>query len=251
MKIAVGLFEKVRLLHIYHLLVNEIFTKFPPLDYSIHPGRSLLRLIDRRIDRPPMTQATQEFVLTDETLLEQIVAGDAGALEVLYDRHSQTVYSLILRIVSNQAIAEELLQETFWQVWKKADQFGGNGAVAAWLYRIARNKALDQLRRQKVRPQTMESEPEAVEHLTLPAAYGVEAQMERIWNRQHIRLALDQIPDEQRLCLELAYFEGMSQQQIAEYTRTPLGTIKTRVRIGLNKLERLLRAAGYREEDLG
>ncbi len=197
-----------------------------------------------------MTQATKESLLTDEMLLAHIVTGDSDALEEFYDRHNQTVYSLLLRIVANQAIAEDLLQETFWQVWKKADQFGGNGAAAAWLYRIARNKALDQLRRQKVRPQTVDSEPEALEHLTSPAPYGVEEQIERIWNRQHIRLALDQIPDEQRLCLELAYFEGMSQQQIAEYTMTPLGTIKTRVRMGLNKLERLLRAAGYREEDM-
>lgn len=197
-----------------------------------------------------MTQVSKEPSLTDEMLLARVVTGDSDALEKLYDRHSQTVYSLILRIVSNQAIAEELLQETFWQIWKKSEQFSGGGAAAAWIYRIARNKALDQLRRQKVRPQAVDSDPEALEHLTSPAERGVEAQIERIWHRQHIRLALDQIPDEQRLCLELAYFEGMSQQQIAEYTRTPLGTIKTRVRIGLNKLERLLRAAGYREEDL-
>lgn len=188
---------------------------------------------------------------SDEWLLAQVARQDAHALEALYDRHSRTVYGLLLRIVKNEAIAEELLQETFWQVWSKAEQFSGSGAAAAWIYRIARNKALDQLRRQKARPQPVHTDPDAMEQPGAPAPYGVEQQIERIWNRQHIRLALDQIPDEQRLCLELAYFEGMSQQQIAEQTRTPLGTIKTRVRMGLSKLERLLRAAGYRDEDVG
>lgn len=191
-----------------------------------------------------VSSLSRESSLTDEGLLARILQQDSTALELLYDRHAQTVYSLLLRIVRDQAVAEELLQETFFQVWRKAEQFQGNGAVAAWLYRIARNKALDQLRRQKVRPQVVSDEQDGFDD---PAAPGqnVEQQVDQGWDREHIRQALAQIPEEQRMCLEMAYFEGMSQRQISDYTRTPVGTIKTRIRMGMNKLERLLRAVGY------
>jgi RNA polymerase sigma-70 factor (ECF subfamily) len=186
---------------------------------------------------------------TDEALLLRIVQRDADAFEQLYDRHATAVYSLLLRIVRETATAEELLQETFWQLWQKADQYEGSGAVAAWLYRIARNKALDQLRRQQARPQPAHATTGTLERIEAPRRRGVEEQVNLLLNRQHIQLALEQIPVEQRQCLELAYFEGMSQQQIAEHTQTPLGTIKTRVRMGLSKLEHILRAVGYQGSD--
>jgi RNA polymerase sigma-70 factor, ECF subfamily len=188
-------------------------------------------------------------VLTDEALIERIIARDAQALDALYDRHAQTIYNLILRIVHQSDIADDLLQETFWQLWKKAGEYGGQGAAAAWLYRIARNKSLDQLRRQKARPQpvvTSSEEEETVIWSRLEAPGSeVETVVERRWERQQVRKALQSIPAEQRLCLELAYFEGMSQSQIADYTETPLGTIKTRIRTGMQKLERLLNGSGY------
>ncbi len=162
---------------------------------------------------------------SDEALLEQIAKQDADALEAFYDRHAQTTYNLILRIVRTPAVADELLQESFWQVWQKAGDYNHSGAAAAWLYRIARNKSLDQLRRRKTRPQpilTGSDEEEATLWNTLEAdETGVEQGMEQRWNRQRIRQALDAIPSEQRLCLELAYWEGMSQSQIAEYTEHP------------------------------
>ena len=183
----------------------------------------------------------------DEELLQLIAQRDANALSEIYDRHAQTVYNLIMRIVKEPAIAEDLLQETFWQVWQKAETFSRRGVVAAWLYRIARNKSLDHLRRQKARPvkrnpissQIELNEPPQNVHLT-----SVEIDVQRTLQRQRVQDALASIPPEQRQCLELAYFDGMSQRQIAEYTDTPLGTIKTRVRQGLKKLERILRAVG-------
>src|SRR5919108_3098677 len=92
---------------------------------------------------------------SDEALLQLIAQQDAAALEMLYDRYAQTIYNLIKRIVQDSAIADELLQETFWQVWQACGQgqFRGEGVALAWLCRIARNKSLDQLRRQKARPQ--------------------------------------------------------------------------------------------------
>jgi RNA polymerase sigma-70 factor (ECF subfamily) len=193
---------------------------------------------------------------SDETLLQLIAQQDAAALELLYDRYAQTIYNLINRIVQDPAIADELLQETFWQVWQACgqSQFRGEGAPAAWLCRIARNKSLDQLRRQKVRPRPVEVKPDENEEALWDQFPAPEPEVEQLtarsWDRQYIRQALNRIPSEQRLCLELAYFEGMSQRQIAEYTATPLGTIKTRLRMGLEKLERILRVAGYQAEDI-
>jgi len=189
---------------------------------------------------------------SDEELLQLIAQRDANALSEIYDRHAQTVYNLMVRIVREPAIAEDLLQETFWQVWEKAESFSGSGVAAAWLYRIARNKSLDHLRRKKTRPQPAQKpiseqiglKPQDV-HLT-----SVEIEVERTLQRTRVQDALASIPPEQRQCLELAYFNGMSQRQIAEYTDTPLGTIKTRVRQGLKKLERILRAVGLGQANI-
>ncbi|MFN8456228.1 MAG: sigma-70 family RNA polymerase sigma factor [Anaerolineae bacterium] len=193
---------------------------------------------------------------SDDALLQLIGQRDASALEMLYDRYAQTVYNLIIRIVRDSAIADELLQETFWQVWQACGrgQFRGEGAPLAWLCRIARNKSLDQLRRQKARPQALDPQPEESAQSMWEQFIDTEAEVEavtaRLWDRQYLRQALAAIPLEQRLCLELAYFEGLSQRQIAEQTKTPLGTIKTRLRMGLEKLEYILRRAGYRAEDI-
>jgi RNA polymerase sigma-70 factor (ECF subfamily) len=190
---------------------------------------------------------------TDESLLRLIARRDADALAALYDRHAQTVYNMITRIVREPGTADEVLQDTFWQVWQKAGEFRGGGAAAAWLYRIARNKSLDQLRRLKARPQPLSSDESGEQSVwSTLAATGAEVERitEHTWRRQQVREALTSLPADQRLCLELAYFEGMSQRQIAEHTATPVGTVKTRVRMGLEKLERILRAAGYQPEDI-
>lgn len=189
---------------------------------------------------------------TDETLLRAIAQRDEHAFATLYDRHAQTVYNLIMRIVRDRAIADEVLQDAFWQVWQKAGEFQGTGAAAGWIYRIARNKSLDQLRRQKARPQPMATTLADEEHnafVSIAADANVELMAERALTRQHVRQALNGIPAEQRQCLELAYFEGMTQREIADYISVSVGTVKTRIRLGLEKLERSLRAAGLAAED--
>lgn len=191
---------------------------------------------------------------TDELLLKQVALQDATAYEALYDRHTQAVYSLLLRIVRQPARAEELLQETFWQVWRNAKAYRGEGAALAWLMRIARNRALDELRRQKARPQMVEQRTEGMTQVdaldyaaaqSAPLENAVEITVTRRWNQQQVQRALAEIPVDQRICLELNYFEGLSQREIAEHLALPLGTIKSRMRIGMEKLEYQLRSIGF------
>lgn len=198
------------------------------------------------LDRPVNLPA-----LTDEQLLAQIARQNAEALEILYDRHAQVVYSLLLRILRNQTSAEEVLQDVFWQVWISADSYRGSGSAAAWIYRIARNKALNQLRRLKRSTESGEVEyldalANTREAASVSAGSDIEQTAERNWHAQQVRSALQSLPEEQRICVELAYFDGLSQSQIAELLRLPLGTVKTRLRLGMEKLERLLLAAGLR-----
>lgn len=185
--------------------------------------------------------------LSDEQLVQLVAQRDPDALAVLYDRHASALYGLILRIVREREVADELLQETMWQVWRKAATYRG-GSAGGWIYRIARNRALDQLRRRKARPVAQPTATEQEERglwLHLAARSDVERDVVRGELRDDVRRALDAIPEEQRLCLELAFFEGLSQSQIAERTNTPLGTTKSRIRGGMRHLARLLRGVGY------
>lgn len=185
-----------------------------------------------------------QTTLSDEALLQKISAQDVDAFSQLYDRYSAVVYQLILRIIRERTIADELLQETFWTIWKNADQFQHRGAVAAWLMRIARNKCLDELRRQKARPQPAKlSAPD--NHAILTAkpdqSVKIEESVASSWMQQRLHGALADLPEEQQVCLKLSYFDGMSQREIAEHLGIPLGTVKTRIRLGVEKLEHLLK----------
>ena len=182
---------------------------------------------------------------SDEALLQLVAQRNLAAYDLLYRRHAQVMYNLIVRIVRDTATAEDLLQDVFWQVWENANQYRGSGAALAWMMRVARNRALDQLRRQRVRPPTVSDNAEEVE--MVPAAISTEETVEMQMRRAQVQRALESIPEDQRLCLELAYFEGLSQREIAEQTNLALGTIKSRIRIGLEKLERVLRGSGIRD----
>jgi len=185
---------------------------------------------------------------SDEVLLHAMVQKDVRAFEALYNRHAPMIYNLLLQIVHNESLAEELLQDTFWQVWQKIDQYSGLGPGLAWMHQIARHKALDQLRRQKTKSSVREDDVELCTWLPVLHQPSAEREFEQGWVRQQVRQALEQIPQEQRLCLELAYFEGLSQQEIAKQTHTPLGTIKTRIRMGMEKVERWLLGSGFAYE---
>jgi RNA polymerase sigma-70 factor (ECF subfamily) len=178
----------------------------------------------------------------DEDLIARITRRDETALAALYSRYADAVYGLSLRIVRQVEVAEEVVQETFMRVWRGAASFQGNaGGLRSWLFRIARNLSLDQLRRQAARPRTVTITPDPVDdHAPLDTLADekcdVAVQATDRCQHEQIRRALMTLPPEQRRALELAYFSGMTHREIAEATGEPLGTIKTRLRLGLQKL---------------
>jgi RNA polymerase sigma-70 factor (ECF subfamily) len=182
---------------------------------------------------------------SDETLLQLVAQHNLSAYELLYHRHAQVIFNLIVRIVRDLGTAEDLLQETFWQIWQSAGQYRGSGAAPAWMMRIARNRALDHLRRQRARVPTLSADADEVEAVADRAT--TETAVEVRMQHELVQRALATIPEDQRLCIELAYFDGLSQREIAEQTNLALGTIKSRLRLGLEKVERLLRHPGNRD----
>ena len=163
--------------------------------------------------------------------------GDGGALAALYDRHARSVYSIALRVVGDEADAEEVVQEVFDQAWRQASRYDrARGTVAAWLVTMARTRAIDRLRARRARPDRAGLEPDQA-WSRLPAANPDPAEaLDAERDVTRIRQALQRLPLIQRVAIELAYFEGLTQTQIAARLEEPLGTVKTRIRVGLLKL---------------
>jgi RNA polymerase sigma-70 factor (ECF subfamily) len=175
----------------------------------------------------------------DETLATLVAQGDSAALEVLYDRFASRVLGMALKIVGDQALAEDILQETFWRVWQSAATYQSQlGAFTGWLFRIARNLSIDAYRRRNVRPQVFMSAngTDPILEETPDPNTDVAAQAESIFQNRQVRKALASLPGVQRQVIEMAYFYGMTRQEIAEATGEALGTIHTRARLALQKL---------------
>ena len=174
----------------------------------------------------------------DVQRLARTARGDGAALAALYDRHARGVYSIAVRVVRDEADAEDVVQEVFAQVWRQAARYDpARGSVAAWLLTMARTRAIDRLRTRMARPDQGSSAwsddvwaDRATPSIDPADALTAERDAERV------REALRELPLTQRLAIELAYFEGLTQSQIAERLEQPLGTVKTRIRLGLLKL---------------
>ena len=182
--------------------------------------------------------------LSDADLIGRAAGGDARALEVLYDRYSSVVYSFALRIVDDRQLAEEVLQEAFFRAWQQGGAYRESRAsFITWLLSITHNLAIDELRKRRRRPQKADSEePETILAAMADTSVGADVEDE-VWLgalRETITQALDQLPAPQREALELAYYQGLTQREIAEQLGEPLGTIKTRMRLGLQKLREAL-----------
>jgi len=183
---------------------------------------------------------------TDAELLKRLALGEERALGELYDRHGATAYSLARAIVREAADAEEVVAEAFAQVWRTAASFdSGRGSVVAWVTTIVRTRALDLIRAQRRRARVLDdavltADDEAI--AGAPAGGDTpDRDVERAEARELVRRSLADLPAPQRRVLELAYFGGMSQSEIAEFLTEPLGTVKTRMRAGLEKLRTALR----------
>lgn len=172
-------------------------------------------------------------------LLERIARGDGEALGELYDRLAPMLLALARRILEDSAEAEEVVQETFLQVWNQAGRYdAGRAAVSTWLVLITRSRSIDRLRTRKVVGRTLDGfqQEKKGEYTSHEGARSVQDE-ER---RRRVRRELDGLPTEQREVLELAFFEGWTQSEIAERTGTPLGTVKTRTLLAMKKLRKTL-----------
>jgi RNA polymerase sigma factor (sigma-70 family) len=179
--------------------------------------------------------------LSDEALLHAIAGGAVWAMDSLYRRYSRILYSLAYRMVADHQVAEDLLQESFLSVWKRSTSFSPQaGAARSWLLSIVHHRAIDHLRRVRRRSVVQEA---PLEELELDETAAVDDAWDEVWRTvqsAQVRAALMKIPTEQRMVIELAYFQGWTHTEIAEGTQTPLGTVKARMRLGLNHLKRIL-----------
>lgn len=184
----------------------------------------------------------------DAELLRRMAAGDEAALGSLYDRWSALVHAVVLRVTGDADDAEELVEETFWQAWRQAGRYDGvRGGVSGWLVVMARTRALDRVRLRgwQRAGAAVRMDATGVPEPVIEIAGGLDA-AELDETRRLVRAAVDRLPAEQRETVEMAYFRGMSQTEIAAATGQPLGTVKTRARLALRKLRDAL--AVLREE---
>lgn len=189
--------------------------------------------------------------LRDEELMDRLAGRDLIAFEALYDRYGDLVYSVSLRIVGDTYVAEDVTQDVFLRVWRRPDQFDlSRGKFVTWLLSVARNRSIDQRRslsrrlRHEALPATEEDEDvlpseDARDDPALATVLSEE--------RAAVRAALAVLPPEQRLAIQLAYFGGMTQQEIANTLGQPLGTVKTRMRLGMQKMRNALERGRVRD----
>lgn len=181
-------------------------------------------------------------------LAHRVAAGDEKALGLLYDRLGRSVYTLCLRIVRDTGAAEELTQETFVRLWRSAASFDTErGRVSAWLLRIAHNLALNEIRRRQSRPVVAPEDEWETTVATLADPSGEGDPQMATWMSERaetVRRALAELPAPQRQAIELAFFGGLSQAEVAAALGDPLGTVKSRIRIGMQNLRERLIAAG-------
>ena len=183
-----------------------------------------------------MTAPLQQ--VEDSSLVERIMAGDENALAALYDRYAGMLFAMLVRILRDASAAEEVLQDLFLQLWRGASRFDASrGSMAAWLLVIGRNRALSRLRGKARHEILADSEEFSIE--AVPSPGNLENDAARAQLMQRLQGAMAALPSEQREAVELAYFEGMTQTEIAARVGCPLGTVKSRVRAAMQTLKQL------------
>src|SRR5438309_2985317 len=183
-----------------------------------------------------MTGVTRELAhLSDEALVLLAARSQQGALAELYDRYGRPAYGLALRIVRDEALAEDAVQEAFLSVWRTAARFvPERGKASTWILTLVHRRAVDLVRREERR------RADTLEHAPEPTGGAVDEQAWLRLQRERVQSALRQLPDQQREAIELAYYGGFTQSELAERLGQPLGTIKSRMFMGLARLRELL-----------
>ena len=198
--------------------------------------------IDKNFDLTTMVQSLDGTLVMqqksnrklDQQLIDQVKQGDKTAVKEIYSHFSQVVYNLALRMLRDKEDAEEIVQEIFLQVWNKAYSYDSErGAVSTWILNIARSRSIDKLRTVGYRQRNIEIDEEKV-NSNDDLSRIIEDREE---SKKVIRQALENLPDKQRIAIEIVYFEGFTHLEAAEKLNEPVGTIKTRIRLGVLKLK--------------
>jgi RNA polymerase sigma-70 factor, ECF subfamily len=185
--------------------------------------------------------ASSDYIasLADEEVMHLVSRGDPRAFETLYDRHGGAAFSLAYRMVGTRAIAEDVAQEAFLSIWRSRTRYqAARGSVRTWVLGIVHHRAIDVLRRNTVHDKRRASAEGIEERFEAPELTDVEAA--RREEAREVRTALEELPTEQTRVIELAYFGGFSHSQIADMLEMPIGTVKGRMRLGLEKLRHSL-----------
>ena len=201
---------------------NEPIDNYPGLTTMVQKSKTLAA----------MDQGTARNA--DQELIEKLRKGDKNAFREVYARYSQVVYNLAFRMLRSREEAEEVVQEIFLQVWNKADTYDpARGAISTWIVNIARSRSIDKLRTLGYREQTTE----LIEDRVNSKSDFSRIIEDREESRKVIRDALDSLPENQRVAIEIVFFEGLTHIEAAERLNEPVGTIKTRIRLGVSKLK--------------
>ena len=199
-------------------------------------------------NQPPGHISLPVEQLSAEVLIHAIAGGAVWAMEPLYQRYNRILYSLAYRMVADHQIAEDLLQDAFLSVWKRATSYSPqSGAVRSWLVSIIHHRTIDYLRGVRRRSILKEANWDEVERDERTAVPDVWDEAWQNVQSAKVREALMILPTEQRMVIELAYFQGWTHTEIAEGCQIPLGTVKARMRLGLQRLKRKLEEMGMRE----
>ena len=177
----------------------------------------------------------------DLALMERIVERDPAAFAELFDRHSSLLLGVLVKMLGRRETAEEILQEAFLQAWNKADRFDRDRASPrGWLILIARSRAIDRLRSRRARADREERSGREGARMMAERERGPDQDLVERERRLRLERALDTLPGEQRECIRLAFFEGLTHSELARRLDQPLGTVKSRIALGMNKLRRVL-----------
>jgi RNA polymerase sigma-70 factor (ECF subfamily) len=193
-----------------------------------------------RVDQPTQLRTASPADDADRAVLVRLAEGELDALEELYDRYKTMAYSIAYRITSDATLAEDVVQEAFLGAWRNAARYvEGRGSVKTWLLAIVHHRAIDAVRRRRPTTELPDVEVPPPAALTLPDVW---AEVSAVLDADTVQAALATLSEVQREAIELAYFGGLTQQEIAERTATPLGTVKSRMRLGLLAMRRHLEA---------